>query len=79
MRRLKHLALLFIALLVILTIVVFMLENQQSVIVTLFGWSSAQVSVSICLVVSLLLGMIVGPILGMVFRYARIVSTKRNI
>jgi putative membrane protein len=79
MRRLKHLALFLMALLAVLTIVVFMLENQQPVIITLFGWSGAQVSASVCLMIALLVGMIIGPLLGMVLRSGRKVNFKRNI
>ena len=60
-KRLKHWVLLLILLFVILGVVVFMLENQQSVIITFFGWPSVEVSVSTCVVIALLLGMVVGP------------------
>lgn len=79
MKRLKHLALFLMVSLILLVIVIFMLENQQSVIITLFGWSSAEVSVSICLMVVLLIGMVVGPLLGVALRSRRSLSFKRNI
>ena len=60
-KRLKHWVLLLVLLFFTLGVVVFMLENQQSVIINLFGWPSAEVSVSTCVVIALLLGMVVGP------------------
>lgn len=71
MRRLQHLALFLMALLVILAIVVFMLENQQSVIINFLGWPGAKVSASACLIIALLVGMVVGPLLGTALRYRR--------
>lgn len=75
-RRLKHLVQLLVLLLVILAIVVFMLENQQSVIITFFGWPSVEISVSTCVVIALLVGMVVGPILGMAIRARRKVNRQ---
>lgn len=60
-RRLKSWLLVLIFMFVILSTVVFMLENQQSVIITFLGWPSAAISVSTCIVIALLLGMVVGP------------------
>ncbi|MHC8387666.1 lipopolysaccharide assembly protein LapA domain-containing protein [Pseudomonas sp. MDT2-39-1] len=78
-RKLKRLVLLLVALLVALTTVVFVLENQQSVIITLFGWSSSPVSASLCLVVALLVGMIIGPLLTVVLRTRRKVNITQDI
>ncbi|QAY92440.1 DUF1049 domain-containing protein [Pseudomonas sp. ACM7] len=70
--------LLLFVLSVILAVVVFMLENQQSVIITFAGWSSVEVSVSSCLIVALLVGMAIGPVLGFALRYRRGVRGNRK-
>ena len=61
-KRLKSCLLVLVFMFVILSTAVFMLENQQSVIITFLGWPSTDVSVSTCIVIALLLGMVVGPL-----------------
>ncbi|WP_229801846.1 LapA family protein [Pseudomonas mandelii] len=41
-----------------------MLENEQSVIISVFGWSSSELPLSVCIVAALLIGMTIGPMLG---------------
>jgi putative membrane protein len=77
-RALLRWSLLLSVLLVILAVIVFMLENQQSVIITFLGWSSAEVSVSSCLIVALLVGMALGPILAFALGYRRSVRGNRK-
>jgi uncharacterized integral membrane protein len=77
-RALLRWSLLLSVLLVILAVIVFMLENQQSVIITFLGWSSVEVSVSSCLIVALLVGLALGPILAFALRYRRSVRGNRK-
>ncbi|WP_154912862.1 lipopolysaccharide assembly protein LapA domain-containing protein [Pseudomonas fluorescens] len=78
MKTLLRWFLFLIVLSVILAVVVFVLENQQSVIITFAGWSSVEVSVSSCLIVALLVGMAIGPVLGFALRYRRGVRSARK-
>jgi len=59
---------LLFVLFLVLVVVVFMLENEQSVIISVFGRSSPALPVSVCIVVAFLIGAIIGPLLGCVFR-----------
>ncbi|WP_434705434.1 LapA family protein [Pseudomonas sp. Z1-12] len=64
MRNFKRLVLVVLALLVASAVVLFVLENNQSVALLFLGWSSPQLPVSVCVLVSLLAGMMVGPLLA---------------
>ncbi|MDO9327517.1 MAG: LapA family protein [Pseudomonas sp.] len=66
--RFKRLAITGLALIVAVACLLFVLENQQLVVVSFFGFSSPQLQVSIFGVVSFLIGMIVGGL--MVSAYA---------
>jgi uncharacterized integral membrane protein len=64
MRNLKRVLLAVFILLLILVILAFVLENQQSVSLLFLGWAGPQLPVSLMLVIALLIGMVIGPILG---------------
>lgn len=64
MRNLKRVLFAVLILLLVLTILAFVLENQQSVSLLFLGWAGPQLPVSLLLVLTLLLGMVIGPILG---------------
>ncbi|TNB79530.1 LapA family protein [Pseudomonas sp. Fig-3] len=64
MRSFKRFALVLLALLVAAVIVLFVLENTQPVALLFLGWSVPQLPVSVCVLVSLLAGMMVGPLLA---------------
>ena len=64
MRNFKRLALVVLALLVASAVVLFVLENNRPVALLFLGWSSPQLPVSVCVLVSLLAGMMVGPLLA---------------
>ncbi|WP_092279419.1 lipopolysaccharide assembly protein LapA domain-containing protein [Pseudomonas prosekii] len=64
----KRLAITGLVLLVAIACLLFVLENQQLVVVSFFGFSSPQLQVSILGVVSFLVGMVVGGL--MVSAYA---------
>ena len=65
----------FLSLVVMLVISVFVLENQQEVSLSFFGLSTAQLPVSVFVVMALILGMFVGPLLGVLARVRRPRST----
>ncbi|RON53545.1 LapA family protein [Pseudomonas frederiksbergensis] len=64
MRNLKRVLLGVVILLLVLSVLAFVLENQQSVSLLFLGWAGPQLPVSVVMVLALLIGMLVGPILG---------------
>ncbi|WP_268797326.1 lipopolysaccharide assembly protein LapA domain-containing protein [Pseudomonas huanghezhanensis] len=68
MRNLKRLIFFVIVLLIALVTVVFTLENQQSVSLVFFGWAAPQISVAVPMILSLLVGMMIGPMLAFIGR-----------
>jgi len=68
MRNLKRVMLAVFALLLVLAILAFVLENQQSVSLLFLGWSGPQLPVSLAILTALLLGMVIGPVLSWFLR-----------
>jgi len=64
MRTLKRVVLVLIALSIVLTTILFILENQQPVALVFLGWSAPELSLAVPVVCALLIGMIVGPLLS---------------
>jgi len=64
MRNLKRILLGVFLLLMILVVLAFVLENQQSVSLLFLGFSGPQLPVSLVAVFALLIGMLIGPVLG---------------
>jgi uncharacterized integral membrane protein len=64
MRNLKRIVLAVFVLLLVVAVLAFVLENQQSVSLLFLGWAGPQLPVSLIMVAVLLIGMLIGPILG---------------
>jgi uncharacterized integral membrane protein len=64
MRNLKRILLGVFLLLMVLVVLAFVLENQQSVALLFLGFSGPQLPVSVVAVLALLIGMLIGPVLG---------------
>ncbi|MHC8386312.1 LapA family protein [Pseudomonas sp. LB3P14] len=79
MRNLKRVLLGVVILLLILAVLAFVLENQQSVSLLFLGWAGPQLPVSLIMVVALLIGMVIGPILGWFLGRTSRTSRKRLI
>ena len=79
MRNLKRVLLAVFILLLILVILAFVLENQQSVSLLFLGWAGPQLPVSLMLVIALLIGMVIGPILGWFLGHSSKASRKRLV
>nr|WP_243435120.1 MULTISPECIES: lipopolysaccharide assembly protein LapA domain-containing protein [unclassified Pseudomonas] len=63
-RNLKRVLLGVFALLLVLVVLAFVLENQQSISLMFLGLAGPQLPVSVVVVLALLAGMLIGPVLG---------------
>lgn len=79
MRNLKRILLGVFILLLVLAILAFVLENQQSVSLLFLGWAGPELPVSLVVVLALLLGMIFGPILGLFLGRSSRAARKRLV
>ncbi len=75
MRNPKGVFIAFTLILLVAVVLVFILENQQSVSLLFFGWTGPQLPLSIVVVLALLFGMLIGPILGWVL--ARVLGRRQ--
>lgn len=53
-----------VALALVVSTIVFILENQQKVSLVFLGWSSPELFLALPVIIALLIGMIIGPVLG---------------
>ncbi|WP_339540306.1 hypothetical protein [Pseudomonas sp. RA_5y_Pfl1_P24] len=65
MRRAKSFALIVTASLIALFVLAFVLENQRSASLAFFGWSTAELPISVFVTLALILGLLVGPVLAL--------------
>lgn len=79
MRNLKRILLGVFLLLMLLIVLAFVLENQQSVSLLFLGFSGPQLPVSVITVLALLIGMLIGPLLGWFLGRATRATRKRLI
>lgn len=77
MRNLKRVLFVMFALLLVLAILTFVLENQQPVSLLFLGRGWLQLPVSVIAVISLLMGMLIGPSAGWVVGRAGRTRRKR--
>ena len=68
MRGVKRVVLVLSVLIVALVVLGFVLENQQAVSVSFLGWSTMQMPTSVFMVLTLIVGMVIGPVLGVLLR-----------
>ncbi|NER59511.1 DUF1049 domain-containing protein [Pseudomonas sp. MAFF212428] len=64
MRNLKRVLLALVVLAVAAVVLLFVLENQQSVALVLFGWAAPALPLSVVVLVALVAGLLVGPLMG---------------
>lgn len=64
MHNLKRAVLALFVLLLAAVVLFFVLENQQTVALMLFGWAAPAVPVAVVVLAALVLGLAVGPLLG---------------
>ncbi|WP_455824370.1 lipopolysaccharide assembly protein LapA domain-containing protein [Pseudomonas graminis] len=71
MRGVARVLLIFSVLVIALAILIFVLENQHNVSLSLLGLTTGQMPISVFVVLALILGMLIGPLLGALFRNRR--------
>lgn len=71
MLRVRKLLLLVLVLAVVLAAVVFVLENLQPVTLVVLGYTGPQMPVALPVIVAFLVGMLIGPMLALIFRLRR--------
>lgn len=64
MRNLKRVVVVLLVLFLAAVVMFFVLENQQEVSLVLFGWSAPALPVAVPVLAALLVGLTVGPLLG---------------
>jgi uncharacterized integral membrane protein len=64
MRNLKRALAAVFVLLLAAVVLFFVLENQQSVSLSLFGWAAPAMPVAVLVLAALVIGLAVGPLLG---------------
>lgn len=79
MRGVKRVVVVLTVLVVALVVLAFVLENQQDVSLSFLGLATAQLPVSVFVVVALIVGMLVGPILGLLMRKRPFRSTSARV
>jgi lipopolysaccharide assembly protein A len=79
MRNLKRILLGVFFLLMVLIVLAFVLENQQSVSLLFLGFSGPQLPVSVVVVLALLIGMLIGPVLGWFLGRSSSAARKRLV
>jgi uncharacterized integral membrane protein len=78
-RNLKRILLGIFIVLLVLIVLAFVLENQQSVSLLVLGWEGPELPVSLVVVIALLIGMLLGPILGWFLGRSSRVARKRLV
>ena len=79
MRVFKRTAAIVVALLIFFGVVVFVLENQQTTSLAFFGWHSPQLPASFFFVGALLVGLAIGPLLGVLAYWRKRAELKRRL
>ncbi|WP_130908549.1 MULTISPECIES: LapA family protein [unclassified Pseudomonas] len=79
MRNLKRILLAVFILLLVLAILAFVLENQQSVSLLFLGWAGPQLPVSLVIVLALLIGMVIGPVISWILGRVSRASRRRLV
>ena len=79
MRAFKRAVLVVCALIVILAIVLFVLENKQPTSLVFLGWHSPELPASLFFLGALLVGMAIGPVIGFIAYERRAARLKRSL
>lgn len=63
MRGFRQVVLVIAALALVSIVLVFTLENQQSISLLFLGWGTPELPVSVFIIIALLVGLLIGPVL----------------
>ncbi|MCE6982083.1 DUF1049 domain-containing protein, partial [Pseudomonas frederiksbergensis] len=77
MRNIKRLLLALLVLVLAGLTLFFVLENQQTVFLVLFGWSSPVLPLSVVVLLALIAGLLVGPLLGVCMSVGKKARARR--
>lgn len=75
----KKAVLLVVGLLIFFGVVIFILENQQATSLTFLGWHSPALPAALFFVGALLVGLAIGPLLGMAMYWRKRAALKREL
>ena len=75
----KKAVLIVVALLIFFGVVIFILENQQTTSLAFLGWHSPPFSIALIFVGALLIGLAIGPLLGMLMYWRKRAALKREL
>lgn len=64
MQKLKRAITLLFALVLVVLVMVFTIENRQAVELTMFGKTAPSVPVALYVVIAFIVGLVIGPVLG---------------
>ena len=64
MRMFTRILAAIVALALVVSTIVFILENQQKVSLVFFAWSTPELFLALPIIAALLIGMLIGPVLG---------------
>ncbi|MDD2055950.1 lipopolysaccharide assembly protein LapA domain-containing protein [Pseudomonas sp. GD03860] len=73
MKSFKRFLLALFLIVIVVGGLVFVLENQQLVTLVFLGWSLPQLPVSVFVLLALLVGLAIGPILGLIASKRRLI------
>jgi putative membrane protein len=76
MHRVGRIIAILLSLSALILVLVFALENQQKITVSFFGWATPQLPVSVFLTLSLIVGMVIAPILGVLVEFNWLGKTR---
>ncbi|MNJ55489.1 hypothetical protein D3C77_509820 [compost metagenome] len=79
MRNLKRLLLMLFLLVLVAVVLLFTLENQQVVNLVLLGWSMPAIPVALVVVIALLVGLVLGPLIGVFIARRTIARSRKSI
>ncbi|MGR3887564.1 lipopolysaccharide assembly protein LapA domain-containing protein [Pseudomonas sp. 1152_12] len=77
MRGTKRVFVVLVVLAVALVVLAFVLENQQGVSLSFLGWTTMQLPVAVYVVAALIVGLMVGPLMGLLVTGSRRSSKYR--
>lgn len=79
MKTFKRALLVLFALLLVFSVLIFILENQQSTNLVFIGWATPQLPISLFFILALLVGMAIGPLFSLLFFRRKALKSRRNV